>query len=330
MRLSVRPRCSCRHSRLWLTPRGCCLLKHLHPCPEEAATHRQRGSAARVVGDIPNVAPHTGAMVERGARRGGSGHRGRWRRSSGCRMGSAAHITLPRGSVGSGTPECFGTPRLPHNSAAERGVLPLLPEQQHSEKPPSLITLMQVRAGGWYWLRLLAPAACRAEPGRGASLRSLGSVSPRWEEGPCNLLYRCPQAQIFWGESPSPITSQPRPRAPGWTQNSGTTGTYHHHARRHCPSAGEAWPGRQVGSHPAFVLVPPKTATNRGFFQEAPLPVPCHPFAGTQASSWEPGTSLAGAATAEGHGTRDRRERRGRELFPPLLTAPDPVAFSGL
>lgn len=103
----------------------------------------------------------------------------------------------------------LGHPPSNHNSAAESGVLPLLPEQQHSEKPSSLIRLMQVGAGGWYRLPLRAPAGGqRAGLSRAGQLLlgflagGYGSVSPRWEEGPCNLLYRCPQAQIFWGAPP--------------------------------------------------------------------------------------------------------------------------------
>lgn len=51
---------------------------------------------------------------------GGWGQRGRWRRSSGCRMGSAADITLPPGLRRLGD----GVLGSPGNSAAESGVLP--------------------------------------------------------------------------------------------------------------------------------------------------------------------------------------------------------------
>lgn len=149
-----------------------------------------------------------------------------------CRMGSGAHITLLPGLRGLGD-SVWGHPASPHDSAAESGVLPLLPEQQQrSEKPSSLIRLMQVGARGWYRLPLRAPAGGqRAELSRPGQLLlgflegGYGSVSPPWEEGPRNLLYRCPQAQIFWGDTPSPITSQPGPWGPDCTQSSGTMGS---------------------------------------------------------------------------------------------------------
>lgn len=248
---------------------------------------------------------------------------------------SSTHRAAPGAPWARG--QCMGTLRLPHNSAAESGVLPLLPEQQHSEKPSSLIRLMQVRAGGWYRLPRRAPAGGQraelSEAGRlllGFLEGGYGSVSPPWEEGPCSLLYPCPQAQIFWGDTP------PRSgHSPGHGDLTGPSaqGRWGSPRPRRGSSAGQVWPGRPAGSHPAAVLVPLTSATNREFFQEAPLPkAQCPPAAPLPGPSTqrERGTSSAGAAAAEGRGARDRRERRERGPCPPLLTAPDPVAFSRL
>lgn len=167
--LSVCPPCSYRHSRLWLTPRGCCLLKHLHPCPGEAARRRHRGS---VVGRCFQRYSHTGVTVERGAISGGLGTEGEVEEAFGVQDGlSRTHHAVPE-APWARRDSVLGHPPSPHDSAAESGVLPLLQEQQRSEKPSNLITLMQVRAGGWYRLPLRAPA--------GGSLRSsagLGSFS---------------------------------------------------------------------------------------------------------------------------------------------------------
>lgn len=162
--LSVCLPCSYRHSRLWLTPRGCCLLKHLHPCPGEAATGRQRGSAQPVVGRCSQHCSQTGVTAERGAISGGLGTEGEVEEAFGVQDAlSCTHHAAPE-ALTARRDSVLGHPASLHNSAAESGVLPLLPEQQRSEKPSSLIRLMQVRAGGWYRLPLRAPA--------GGSLRS--------------------------------------------------------------------------------------------------------------------------------------------------------------
>lgn len=223
MHLSVCPQCSSRHSRLWLTPGGCCLLKHLHPRPGEAATCRQRGSAAPAAGGCSQRCSHTGATVERGARGGGLGTEGEVEEEFGVQEGlSSTHHDPPSPRLRGLGDSVLGHLPSNHNSAAESGVLPLLPEQQHSEKPSSLIRLMQVGAGGWYRLPLRAPAGGqRAGLSRAGQLLlgflagGYGSVSPRWEEGPCNLLYRCPQAQMFWGDDPPPLPSHITARAMG-------------------------------------------------------------------------------------------------------------------
>lgn len=164
MHLSVCPPYSYKHSRLWLTPRGRCLLKHLHPCPGEAAPRRQRGSAAPVVGRCSQRCCHTGVTVERGAVSGGLGTEGEVEEAFGVQDGlSRTHHAVPEAPTAR-RDSVLGHPASPHNSPAESGVLPLLPEQQRSEKPSSLITLMQVRAGGRHRLPLRAPA--------GGSLRS--------------------------------------------------------------------------------------------------------------------------------------------------------------
>lgn len=95
----------------------------------------------------------------------------------------------------------------------------------------------------------------------------------------------------------SPVTSQPGPWGPDWTQSSGAMGTYHGHAQRHCPSAGQVWPWTPVGSHSAVVFMPLKTATNgilsRGSAPTAQAPVlPWHSVAGPPAPSGPAGSEF--------------------------------------
>lgn len=129
-------------------------------------------------------------------------------------MGSAAHATPAPGAPWA-RGQCFGTPLSP--VTAESGVLPLLPGQQRSEKPSALITLMQVRAGGWEQLPLRAASrdgpGCdglsRAEPGW-AELGSCSREFRRAAVGPSALAVPMSQARVFWGDPrlPSHVTAR--------------------------------------------------------------------------------------------------------------------------
>lgn len=137
-------------ARVWPGDRGMCMCRggcmHLSVClsavfiqAQQALVDSQRLLPAKTPpsllrrgrgalqhlqwGDVPNVTVTQVPRLREEQELGGSGQRGKWRRSSGCRMGSAARTT-PSPGAPRARRQCIGTPRLPHNSAAESGSCP--------------------------------------------------------------------------------------------------------------------------------------------------------------------------------------------------------------
>ena len=184
---------------------------------------------------------------------------------------------------------------------------------------------------------------CGAEPGWAASPGlfwggSYGSVCPHQEEDPRNLLYRCLQAQIFWGDAP-PSPSRPRPWGPGWTQSSQTTGTNHLLARRYSPLRGK---GLVLESHRIPILLSsPAHATQRcsspqtgdafGVLRShSPSPdAHHHPLPGPQHPACQPGAGRSVGWCC--HGRRPRRQGQtgeaGTGTASPLVNSAGPCSL---
>ena len=115
-----------------VTPRGCCLLKHFIPArgklPSAGRGALGRGRQPLQWRGGSQRCPHMGATVERGERGRGLGAEGEVVEAFRAQDGLRSPLLWARGQ-GAGTP--------PADSAAESRVLPLHPEQQHSEKPLS-------------------------------------------------------------------------------------------------------------------------------------------------------------------------------------------------
>lgn len=106
-------------------------------------------------------------------------------------------------------------------------------------------------------------------------------------------------------------------------------GTYHHRARPHCPSAGQVWPGRipSLSSlcHPKLPQAGDsfKRLRSHSPSPSAPRSLLCRDPS-IQRVSREPGTSLAGAATAEGEG---QTGEAGTGTMSPLVNSAGPCSL---
>jgi len=196
---------------------------------------------------------------------------------------------------------------------------------------------MEVRARGWYGLPLRATlAACGAGLGWAASPGPFlgggcGSVCPRREKDPCNLLYRCPQAQIFQGDPPQ-SPAPPRPWGHGWARGSRGDGD------KPCPEPsptprGKLRFGVPQGPHPAScprrseVRCPANRRCFRGAFLNPRSPSPGLP--GPRHPACQPGAGSG--AGWRGHGRRPRSEGQtgeaGTGTASPLVNSAGPCSL---
>lgn len=98
------------------------------------------------------------------------------------------------------------------------------------------------------------------------------------------------------------------------------------------PLCGQVWPWTPLGSHSAELPVPLKAATNRGFFQGAPVPLPkpqCSPaiLCRDPSTPQVTGASLAGAAAAEGPGNEGQTGEAGTGTVSPLVNSAGPCSL---